>query len=103
MVYYSDFEKMKNLVDVNIFVQDDLIKDLKPEEKQELDLLKIIEENCKNVTDEEVKTVEESLRFKYKYEADTLIPSKTSITAIAHKNMKEVKYSALSENEVILR
>ena len=101
MVYYSDFEKMKDLVDVNIFAKDELIKDLKPEEKQEIDLLKMIEENCKNVTDEEIKKVEESLSFKYKYEADTGIPSKTSITAIAHKNMKEVKYSALSENEVI--
>ncbi len=97
MVYYSDFEKMKNLVDVNIFAKDELIKDLKPEEKQELDLLKIIEENCKNVTDEEVKKVEESLSFKYKYEADTLIPSKTSITAIAHKNMEEIKSNAWNE------
>ncbi|MBR0427530.1 MAG: UvrD-helicase domain-containing protein [Clostridia bacterium] len=101
MVYYSDFEKMKDLADVKIFAKDELIKDLKPEEKQEIDLFKMIEENCKNVTDEEVKKVENELSFEYEYMADTVIPSKTSITAIAHKNMKEVKYSALSENEVL--
>ena len=101
MVYYNDFEKMKDLADVNVLAKDELIKDLKPEEKQELDLLKMIEENCKNVTDEEVKKVENELSFEYEYTADTVIPSKTSITAIAHKNMEEVKYSALSENEVL--
>ena len=97
MVYYSDFDKMKNLADVNIFVKDELVKNLKPEEKQEFDLLKMIEENCKNVTDEEVKKVEDELSFEYEYKTDTLIPSKSSITAIAHKNLEEVKHNAISE------
>ena len=100
MVYYSDFDKMKNLADVNVFAKDDLIKDLKPEEKREIDLIKMIEENCKNVTDEEIKKVENELSFEYEYKADTLIPSKTSITAIAHKNMEEARYNATDEIEV---
>ena len=37
------------------------------------------------------------LSFEYEYKADTLIPSKTSITAIAHKNMEEVKYNDINE------
>ena len=97
MVYYSDFENMKKLADINTFGKDDLIKDLKPEEKQEIDLIKMIEENCKDVTDEEIKKVENELSFEYEYKADTLIPSKTSITAIAHKNMEEVKYNDINE------
>ena len=99
MVYYSDFDKMKNLADVNILAKDDLIKDLKPEEKQVIDLIKMIEENCKNVTDEEVQSVENELSFEYEYKEDTLIPSKTSITAIAHKNMEEVRYDAMNETQ----
>ena len=97
MVYYSDFDNMKKLADINTFGKDDLIKDLKPEEKQEIDLIKMIEENCKDVTDEEIKKVENELSFEYEYKADTLIPSKTSITAIAHKNMEEVKYNDINE------
>ena len=100
MVYYSDFDKMKNLADVNIFVKDDLIKELKPEEKQEIDLVRIIEENSEEVTDAEIKKVENELSFEYEYKADTLIPSKTSITAIAHKNMEEVRYNATDEIKV---
>ena len=100
MVYYSDFDKMKNLADVNIFVKDDLIKELKPEEKQEIDLIRMIEENSKEVTDIEIKKVENELSFEYEYKADTLIPSKTSITAIAHKNMEEARYNATDEIEV---
>ena len=100
MVYYSDFDKMKNLANVNIFVKDDLIKELKPEEKQEIDLIRMIEENSKEVTDTEIKKVENELSFEYEYKADTLIPSKTSITAIAHKNMEEARYNATDEIEV---
>ena len=100
MVYYSDFDKMKNLADVNIFVKNDLIKELKPEEKQEIDLIRMIEENSKEVTDTEIKKVENELSFEYEYKADTLIPSKTSITAIAHKNMEEARYNATDEIEV---
>ena len=40
------------------------------------------------------------LGFEYEYKADTLIPSKTSITAIAHKNMEEARYNATDEIEV---
>ncbi len=101
MVYYSDFEKMKNLTDVNVFVKDDLIKDLNPEEKQEIDLIKMIEENCKDVTDEEIKKVEDELSFEYEYKEDILIPSKTSITAIAHKNMEEIRYGDINESQEI--
>ena len=60
----------------------------------------MIEENSKEVTDTEIKKVENELSFEYEYKADTLIPSKTSITAIAHKNMEEARYNATDEIEV---
>ena len=99
IVYYSNFDKMKKLADVNIFAKDDLIKDLKPEEKQEIDLFKMIEDNCRDVTDDERKKVEEELSFEYEYKADTLIPSKTSITAIAHKSLEEIRYRDINESQ----
>ena len=54
MAYYHDFEKMKENLNVNVYKKLDLIKSLKPEEKQEIDLFKLLEENSKNVTDEEI-------------------------------------------------
>ncbi len=97
MVYYSNFDTMKNLAEVNILEKDKLIKELKPEEKQQIDLLKMIEENCKNVTDDDLKKIENDLNFEYQYKVATTIPTKTSITAIAHKNMDEIKFSSTED------
>ena len=94
MVYYSNFDTIKNLAEVNVFEKDKLIKDLKPEEKQQIDLLKLIEENCKNVTDDDLKKIENDLNFEYEYKVATTIPTKTSITAIAHKNIDEIMLSS---------
>ena len=101
LTYYSNFEEAKELVDINVYKKEELIKSLKTEEKEELDLLKLIEENLKKVTDEEVKLVEQELSFKYEFEEATRIPSKTSITAIAHKNMDEIRSAVIREEEYL--
>lgn len=97
MVYYSNFDTMKNLAQVNVFEKEELIKDLRPEEKQQIDLLKMIEENCKNVTEDDLKKLENDLNFEYEFKVATTIPTKTSITAIAHKNMDEIKFSSTED------
>ena len=101
LVYYTNIEKAKDLTNINIYKKDELVKQMKPEEKQELDLLKIIEENSKAVTEEEIKQVEEELNFEYGFKEATTIPSKTSITAIAHKDMEEIKTTITSEEEYL--
>ena len=102
LVYYNNFEKANNLTEINILKKEELIKQLKPEERQELNLLKLIEQNLKDVTEEEVRKVEKELNYEYEYTEATKIPSKTSITAIAHKNMEEVKLAAFEENNIEL-
>ena len=97
MVYYSNFDTMKNLAQVNVLEKEELIKDLRPEEKQQIDLLKMIEENCKNVTEDDLKKLENDLNFEYEFKVATTIPTKTSITAIAHKNMDEIKFSSTED------
>ena len=99
MVYYSNFDTMKNLAQVNVFEKEELIKDLRPEEKQQIDLLKMIEENCKNVTEDDLKKLENDLNSEYEFKVATTIPTKTSITAIAHKNMDEIRF--FSEEDAI--
>ena len=101
LTYYTNFDKSKKLANINIYKKDKLIKNLKTEEKQEIDVLQLIKENLENVTDEEIKKVEEELNFKYEYLEATTIPSKTSITAIAHKNIEKIKSTTLNENEYL--
>ena len=101
LVYYHDFEKMKEILDVNVYKKSDLIKNLRPEEKQEIDLFKLLEENSKDVTDEEIAKLKNELNFKYKYISSTTIPSKTSITAIAHKDIEKIKSTVLTEEEYL--
>ena len=97
MVYYSNYDTMKNLAQVNVFEKEELIKDLRPEEKQQIDLLKMIKENCKNVTEDDLKKLENDLNFEYEFIVATTIPTKTSITAIAHKNMEEIRFSSAED------
>ena len=101
LVYFSDFDKMKNLANINIYAKDELMKNLKPEEKQEIDLLKLIQENSENVTDEELKQIENELNFSYEFQSATTIPSKTSITTIAHRDMEEIKSTLISEEDYL--
>ena len=101
LAYYHDFEKMKENLNVNVYKKLDLIKSLKPEEKQEIDLFKLLEENSKNVTDEEIAKLKNELDFTYKYKSSTTIPSKTSITAIAHKDIEKIKSTILTEEEYL--
>ena len=77
---------MREISTLNVYNKLDICKDLKQNEKQEIDVLKIIKENCKNVTEEELKQIEEKLSFDYKYEKAIEIPTKTSVTVIAHKD-----------------
>ncbi len=101
LVYFNEFNKMSDLATVNIHKKEDLIKNLKPEEKQELDVLKFIEENSKDVTEQEIKEIENELSFEYKYMEATKIPSKTSITAIAHRDREELYMSSVNEEEYV--
>ncbi len=101
LVYFNCLDKMKNLTNINVYQKQNLIKTLKPEEKQEIDLLKSLEENSQDVTDEDISWLEKKLQFKYKYETATKIPSKTSITSIIHKDMGKVKNYIANEEEYL--
>ena len=99
LVYYRNFDKMNNLTELNVYKKSDLLKELKPEEKEEIDVVKILEEKSKGVTEEQIKEIEKELEFNYQYIEETEIPSKTSITAIAHKDKEKIKSEIITEEE----
>ena len=101
LVYFNDNKNMKDLIDINIYKKEELLKTFKPEEKQQIDLIKMIEDNCKDIEDDEVEKLKKELEFEYMYKEETTIPSKTSITAIAHKDMKEIKNYTIHEEDYL--
>ena len=96
--------KMREISNLNVINKLDICKDLKNEEKQDIDVLKMIEENRKNVTEQELKQLEEKLSFEYKYKKAIGIPTKTSVTQLAHKDFstfvdEDVIKPGLDDNE----
>ena len=83
---YLYASKMKEISSLNVINKLDICKELKNEEKQEMDVLKIIEDNRRNVTEKDLKDLEEKLYFEYKYKKATEMPTKTSVTQLAHKD-----------------
>ncbi len=101
LVFYSEFDKMKDFTELNVYEKDKLIKDIKPEEKEEFDIINYLEENSKDITDEEISEIKKELEFKYEYMEETEIPSKTSITSIASKDREKIISNVLYEDEYI--
>ena len=92
-LYDKDIERISNL---NVYKKLDLCKQLNVEEKEEIDILKIIEENSKNVTKEEIQKLDDELKFNYEFKNATILPTKTSVTAIVHQD-----FSKTTEETVI--
>ena len=91
LVYMYNFENTKEIMKVNTLKRREILKDLKTEEEEKIDIFKILEENSKNVTDEEILELKNKLIFEYKFKGLSDIPTKESVTNIVHKNVgKEV-------------
>ena len=91
LVYMYNFENTKEIMKVNTLKRREILKDLKTEEEEKIDIFKLLEENSKNVTDEEILELKNKLIFEYKFKGLSDIPTKESVTNIVHKNVgKEV-------------
>ncbi len=91
LVYMYNFENTKEIMKVNTLKRREILKDLKTEEAEKIDIFKLLEENSKNVTDEEILELKNKLIFEYKFKGLSDIPTKESVTNIVHKNVgKEV-------------
>ena len=91
--------KMKEISSLNVVNKLEICKDLKSEEKEEIDVLELINQNRKNVTEQELKDLEEKLKFEYKYKKSTVIPTKTSVTQLAHNDLGEFEESTVNPGQ----
>ena len=89
LVYYYDNNKLNDITNLNILNKQILLKELKDEEKDSVDVLKMLEE--KDIKKDNLKKIEEILTYSYPNKTSTSIPTKTSVTKIKQmKNEREI-------------
>lgn len=101
LVYLYNTEKSKEIMNINILKKQEILKDLKVEEKQEIDIFKLLEEKSKDIKEAEIIALKNELTFEYKYKELIKMPTKESVTNIVHNNIGKEKYYLEKEEEEI--
>ena len=86
LVYNYEKENIKDIATLNVYNKKDLVKELKQEEKEDIDIVNELEEKKSNK--EEIKKIESILNYSYPQKQSTIIPTKTSVTSIKQMNQQ---------------
>ena len=89
LVYQYEKENTDN-INLNIYNKQQIIDDFKKVEKEEVDVVRLLEE--KETNKEELQKLINILNYCYPYKLSTLIPTKTSVT-----NLKEMEFGISKE------
>ena len=84
LVYLYNIQEAKDLLKINIVEKDEVLKDIKEGENEENDIFELLEEKSKTVKEDELQKLKQKLEFNYQYKDLNKIPSKDSVTNIAH-------------------
>ncbi len=95
LVYYYDKDKLNDIINLNILNKQSLLKEIKSKEKENVDVLKILEEN--SINKEKFKKIDEILNYSYPEKTSTIIPTKTSVTNIKLMKNKQELSSDIKE------
>ena len=79
-----------------IYVKD-ILKNIKKEDKEEVDIFKVLEEKSKDIKEEDLLNLKNQLIFEYKYKGLSDIPTKESVTNIVHKNVEVEAFEAINK------
>ncbi len=99
LVYLYNKEESKKIMELNVIPKENILKELKIEKKEDIDIFKFLEENSKEVTEEQILNLKNELEFTYKYKELATIPSKTSVTNIVHKTINVAGEKIKKENQ----
>ena len=87
LVYMYNFENSKDILKLNILKRKDVLKTMKKEETEDVDIFKILEEKSKDIKEDDILKLKNQLVFEYKFKELSKIPTKESVTNIVHKNI----------------
>ncbi len=86
--------ELSDIITLQTFAKQDLIKELQvTEEKQETKITELIQAEVEKQKDIDLSEMKKSLEWKYAYEVDTKLPTKTSVTKL--KQEKENRLPSL--------
>ena len=77
LVYQYEKETEEN-IELNILQKQELLDSIKQKEKEQVDVVKILDE--KPISNENVEKIKDILNYSYKYKEAINIPTKTSVT-----------------------
>ena len=97
LVYMYNTEKAKDIFKINYLRRKDILKTIKTEETEKIDIFNLLEEKSNNIKDEEILKLKNQLIFEYKYKELSVIPTKESVTNIVHKNINKDVFFVNSE------
>ena len=98
LVYMYNFESSKDVLKMNTIKRKDILKTLKKEETEGVDIFKVLEEKSKSIKEEDIINLKNQLIFEYKYKGLSDIPTKESVTNIVHKNVVVEPFEARNED-----
>ena len=84
LVYLYNKQNAKDLMKVNIIKKGEILINTEQEEKEEINIFELLEKEAENITEKELKDLKKKLEFNYQFKELNLIPSKDSVTNIAH-------------------
>ena len=83
LVYMYNEKEAKETIKINVIKREEILKDLKEEDNEKIDIFKLLEEKSKDISDKEIEELRKKLEFNYQYKELNLIPSKDSVTNIS--------------------
>ena len=83
LVYMYNEKASKETIKINVIKREEILKDLKEEDNEKIDIFKLLEEKSKDISDKEIEELRKKLEFNYQYKELNLIPSKDSVTNIS--------------------
>ena len=99
LVYMYNFENLHDILKINTLKRKDVLKTIRKEEREEIDIFKVLEEKSKDVNEEDILRLKNQLIFEYKYKGLSDIPTKESVTNIVHKNIVLESFKQENEDE----
>lgn len=88
LVYLKNKENIDSVIKLNEYRKGKFLKEIHTEEKETIDVQKMLEEHAETEEEKEMREqIEEKLKYKYKYACEMEVPTKTSVTKL--KQMQE--------------
>lgn len=83
--------ELSDIITLQTFAKQDLIKELQViEEKEEIEITKVIQEEVEKQKDVDISELKQNLEWKYAYEVDTKLPTKTSVTKLKQEQENQL-------------